>query len=321
MRISIAMATYNGANYLQDQLDSFLYQTRPPDELVVCDDGSTDETLSLLETFRAQAPFAVHIHRNEARLGYAKNFERALSLCTGDIIFLSDQDDVWFCRKIAEVERIFQVRQTAFVVQADMVLADQAMQPTGHTQLSNILAIGLGSASYVWGCGSALRRSFLDLALPFPVDGTGHDNWIHRLALALEVRILHPVPLQYYRRHGANASAGLASNPRRLSRLDGLRAHGLRSAQSGWLAEHRRVQAAHRRIGQSADILERLRLSDRQQQAQQLLLYRMKAIESRIDCVGLPRLRRLPRVLALWMQGTYAHHAGWRSAFKDILRP
>ena len=70
MRISIAMATYNGAKYLQEQLESFLSQTRQPDELIVCDDGSGDATLDILERFRQSAPFAVQIHRNETRLGF-----------------------------------------------------------------------------------------------------------------------------------------------------------------------------------------------------------------------------------------------------------
>src|SRR5215217_2190591 len=101
MRISIAMATYNGAGYLQEQLESFLSQTRQPDELIVCDDGSGDATLDILERFRQSVPFAVQIHRNETRLGFTKNFEKALLKCSGDLVFLSDQDDVWFAPKVA----------------------------------------------------------------------------------------------------------------------------------------------------------------------------------------------------------------------------
>ena len=87
VRISVAMCTYNGAEFLPAQLESIFAQTRTADEIVVCDDGSTDETRSLI-------PQNVILHENEKKLGTAKNFERAIGLCTGDVIVLSDQDDV-----------------------------------------------------------------------------------------------------------------------------------------------------------------------------------------------------------------------------------
>src|SRR5213080_381833 len=98
--LSVALCTYNGAAYLGEQLDSIVAQSRPPDELVVCDDGSTDETVEVLETFLAEAPFPVRLQRNEANLGFVKNFEQAISLCTGDFVALSDQDDVWMPGKL-----------------------------------------------------------------------------------------------------------------------------------------------------------------------------------------------------------------------------
>src|SRR3974390_417909 len=98
--ISVAMCTYNGAAYLTEQLQSIAAQTVVPDELVVCDDGSTDATVSLLDEFRRAASFPVRVFRNETRLGAAKNFERAVRLCAGDLIFLCDQDDAWNPSKI-----------------------------------------------------------------------------------------------------------------------------------------------------------------------------------------------------------------------------
>ena len=99
MKASIALATYNGERYLQEQLNSFLHQTRLPDEIIACDDCSTDRTMDILESFAISALFAVYIYRNAINLGYTKNFERAISLCSGDVIFLSDQDDVWFPKR------------------------------------------------------------------------------------------------------------------------------------------------------------------------------------------------------------------------------
>ena len=88
MRISIAMCTYNGALHLHEQLDSFTSQSYPPNELIVCDDGSTDDTVSLIENFATHSTFPVRISRNERNLGSTKNFEKAISLCGGDLIDL-----------------------------------------------------------------------------------------------------------------------------------------------------------------------------------------------------------------------------------------
>jgi len=105
--ISIVMTTYNGERFLKEQLDSFLWQTRLPDELVVCDDGSTDRTLDILENFARTAPFPVKIFRNPQRLGFSKNFEKASLMCSGDLVAFSDQDDIWLPEKLEVVENIF----------------------------------------------------------------------------------------------------------------------------------------------------------------------------------------------------------------------
>ncbi|MCA1556539.1 MAG: glycosyltransferase, partial [Acidobacteria bacterium] len=86
VKFSIALCTYNGARYLPAQLDSIAAQTLLPDELVICDDCSTDETRDVITSFAARAPFAVRLYVNEVNLGSTKNFEQAISLCTGDII-------------------------------------------------------------------------------------------------------------------------------------------------------------------------------------------------------------------------------------------
>src|SRR6266851_3311364 len=101
MNISIAMCTYNGERFLQQQLDSIAQQTLLPAELVVCDDGSTDRTIEILEDFASSAPFAVRIHRNETNLGYRANFMKCAMFCSGDFIAFCDQDDVWRPDKLA----------------------------------------------------------------------------------------------------------------------------------------------------------------------------------------------------------------------------
>ena len=321
MQISIAMATYNGAKYLQEQLGSFLHQTQLPDELVVCDDRSSDATLEILEAFSQHAPFAVHICRNETNLGYSKNFEKALSLCVGDIIFLSDQDDVWFSDKIEEMVVTLKMRQDVFVLQTDMVLADEDLTPTSYTQLGNILAIGHSPDTFVAGCGTAIRKAWRDLALPIPSDVVAHDNWIHRLALALDARALHDKPLQYYRRHGNNASNSIASKTVRMTELDAFRAHGLNDASEGWARELERSKATLERICERIGVLRELGLEARQLVAVSMLSSQIKNLSNRIRIVKFPRTPRLPRVLAMLMRGGYRQFSGWKSAAKDIFRP
>ena len=100
MTTSVAICTYNGAKYLTEQLESILAQETPVDEIIICDDGSTDGTPLLLKEYHDQFPKLFRLFFNAENLGYVRNFEQALSLCTKDIIFLCDQDDVWFSDKI-----------------------------------------------------------------------------------------------------------------------------------------------------------------------------------------------------------------------------
>lgn len=321
MRISIAMTTYNGAKYLQEQLDSFSYQSRQPDELVACDDGSTDATLEILEDFRQQAPFDVRIYCNAVNLGYTKNFEKALSLCTGDVIFLSDQDDVWFCEKIETMTEMLAMRPDIFVLQADMLLADEEMKVTPYTQLGNIITLGQSADAFVAGCGTAIRKAWLDVALPFPVQLLTHDNWIHRLALPLGVRAIHDKPMQYYRRHRANSSNGFASKPVRMTKLNVFRSHGLRDATDGWLNELERMKETLSRLNERAVMLQGLGLFDRQSAAMVVLFRQMEDLNVRVQNMALPRFKRWLPILAMWLRGGYGHFSGWKSAVKDVLRP
>jgi glycosyltransferase involved in cell wall biosynthesis len=98
---SIAMATYNGERHLREQLRSLAEQTLPPNELVICDDASTDSTADIVRLFAPTAPFPVRFIRNEQRLGYRGNFMKAAGLCTSDYVAFCDQDDVWLAEKLA----------------------------------------------------------------------------------------------------------------------------------------------------------------------------------------------------------------------------
>lgn len=211
-KISIAMATFNGGKYLQNQLDTFVCQERLPDELVVCDDGSTDSTLKILEIFKDSAPFEVLIIKNDLTLGYTKNFEKALSACTGDLIFLADQDDVWFPAKIAVIEQALLEKPDKFLIIHDGVLVDEALVSYGATKRGQVVAGYGNDDSFITGALTVVQRKFLSFLLPIPDGINGHDGWLHNIARLLGKRFVLNQSLQYIRRHTSNTSSWIASS-------------------------------------------------------------------------------------------------------------
>src|SRR5947209_10455427 len=123
--ISVALCTYNGEKFLPEQLDSITAQTVFPNELVVSDDGSSDRTLSILHDFASSAPFAVRILQTQSNLGSTKNFEYAIAHCTGAIVALSDQDDVWQPEKLEKLHEALTANSDAGFVVSDSELIDQ----------------------------------------------------------------------------------------------------------------------------------------------------------------------------------------------------
>jgi glycosyltransferase involved in cell wall biosynthesis len=231
-RISIALATYNGARFLAPQLESYLLQTRLPDELVVCDDASTDETPALLARFAERAPFPVRITRNPQRLGSTKNFEKAISLCTGELVATSDQDDIWLPPKLALSEAAFDIEPARGLVFSNAEVVGEDLQPLGHTMWEAIhldtLAqwrVRRGHAFEVllrqWlvtGATMTFRAAYLPQVLPIP------ENWIHDGWIAFIIGAMAPVSLidaatVQYRQHAAQQIGGKKLNWRELYEL------------------------------------------------------------------------------------------------------
>jgi glycosyltransferase involved in cell wall biosynthesis len=130
MKISVALCTYNGESYISQQIDSVLNQQGiVPDEIVVCDDKSSDETLKILNNYKILHPNIFKIYSNEINLGSTKNFEKAILLCSGDYIFLSDQDDVWKINKIQQILSVFREHPDAEGVFSNADLIDEVSKP------------------------------------------------------------------------------------------------------------------------------------------------------------------------------------------------
>lgn len=217
MRISVALCTYNGERYLGEQLASILFQSRKPDELVICDDMSTDRTLEIVREFSRIAPFAVRILENEQRLGSSRNFGKAIEECRGDVIALSDQDDIWVARKLAVIEEFFNRFPDTDMVFSDADIVDQELQPLGFTlweamrfskreweevESGHALRVLL-RRNVVQGAAMALRSQIRQHVLPVPEDVV-HDAWIAvQVAIVGRMRLIRE-SLVSYRQHGAN---------------------------------------------------------------------------------------------------------------------
>jgi glycosyltransferase involved in cell wall biosynthesis len=224
MKTSIAMTSYNGSQHLQQQLSSFLEQDHLPDELIVCDDGSTDNTVEILEQFSLASPFEVRIFCNNKNLGFTKNFEQAISKCAGDIIFLSDQDDKWFPNKISSVINFFEENTSLSLLIHDAQIVDENLKYHGSNTLSQAMS-GYGNNDvYITGALSAIKRDLLDYILPFPDSVKGHDGWIHNVGKILNKRAVMNLPLGLIRRHSKNTSSWIASSVKKINFYDVLQA-------------------------------------------------------------------------------------------------
>lgn len=221
---SVALATYNGENYISAQLNSIANQTHLPNELVICDDLSTDRTLELIKTFSQTAPFPVRLHTSQKRLGYIKNFEKAAALCGGDVVFFCDQDDIWVPQKIEIVISVFsrepEVGQVLHFCDFINEYDEGINRPDPLFGLDNIdinkmpneikgngTMIFINNRPFGWyGCMYAYRRIWNHAIIPFFPTG-GHDSWsLHIIGALAETRFL-PARLIHRRLHGANTTA------------------------------------------------------------------------------------------------------------------
>ena len=213
--VSVALATFNGARHLAAQLSSIADQRLLPAELVVCDDGSSDDTLTILHCFADKAPFPVRVHRNPERLGYRRNFRRAAGLCRHDLIAFCDQDDIWHEDKLQQLaaafadDEVLLAYHNANVVDAEGSWQHVKLNPA--TERAEISAPFLGwKSSYglLQMFRASLRRfdHLWDLSIDHndPAEILAHDQWYFFLAGVLgRIAFVDQVLLDY-RQHGSN---------------------------------------------------------------------------------------------------------------------
>jgi len=217
--VEILLATYNGAHYLQEQLDSLLAQTYANWCLLIRDDGSTDATPTILAGYQKKFPSRIKIVPNDrVNLGASGNFAALLAEAAADYLMFCDQDDVWHPDKIkrtlAEMRRLEKLHGIAIpmLVHTDLTVVDEALRsvadslwrlqhsdPIGGKELNRLLVQNVAT-----GCTVMINRALRDLALPVPPEAVMHDWWLALVAAGFGEIGQVTMPTVFYRQHGAN---------------------------------------------------------------------------------------------------------------------
>jgi glycosyltransferase involved in cell wall biosynthesis len=197
------MCTYNGEKYLAQQLDSLLNQTHSHLEIIITDDGSTDETINILNKY-ASNDSRIKVFQNEINLGFVQNFSKAISLCQGDFIALADQDDIW---KPEKIELFLSKIEDHALIYSDAILMNEHGSPLNQQLIrpeNNLLSGKPNKAFFFSNCVSGntlmFKKNLIPYILPIP-NVSYHDIWIAFVASSIGTINFTDEPLTYYRRH------------------------------------------------------------------------------------------------------------------------
>ena len=325
--ISVALCTHNGARFLEAQVRSICAQSCPPDEIVLSDDASTDGSVDIarrtLDACQSALPdrvIALRVLQNTPPLGVVANFEQAIRHCTGELIALCDQDDVWLPDRLSRLQLEMARRPDLLLIHSDARLVDATGAPLGKTQfealgvqrweIERIHAGGamavLLRASRVTGATVVFRRALADLALPFPA-AWWHDEWLAMVAASLGRMDVIDEPLIEYRQHGHNAIGAPPRMPFVASVRSAIRAGG--NERRG----HKLARAEV--LWQRLCLLQPPLPADRLQAVRDLVQHqRVRAYLPR------SRMARARMVVRELLSGRYSRYSfGVRSAVRDLL--
>lgn len=213
MKISIAICTYNGEKYIKEQLDSILNQTLLPNEIIIGDDQSTDNTISIIKECLDNKKINYRIIINDTRLGVTKNFENVIKECSGDIVFTCDQDDVWKKNKVERILSEFDsidtvlVFSNADIVDKELNYIETSLWQTLNFSYKQLINEGylkiLLNRRFVTGATIAFRKDFFDKVIPIPEIWL-HDGWLSITAPFYGNVVAIDECLILYRQHGNN---------------------------------------------------------------------------------------------------------------------
>lgn len=203
--VSIVMATYNGSKYLTQQIESVIAQSYPNIEIIVIDDGSTDNTLEILYQFK-ELYSHINIIKNDTNLGYIKNFQKGCTLATGEYIALCDQDDYWHADKVKNMQIAIGDYP---IIYCDSILCDEKLKPLGQNISDRVNSIDFNNCLQqvvfcrIYGHATLIKNSFLRHAVPF-LSVIPHDWWLCYMATFYGGIKYLPEPLVSYRQHEGN---------------------------------------------------------------------------------------------------------------------
>jgi glycosyltransferase involved in cell wall biosynthesis len=207
MKVSVCLATYNGSQYVEKQIDSILPQLLSGDELIVVDDFSSDDTVKIIEKI---GDSRIRILKNFSNLGVINSFEKAILHSSGDIIFLSDQDDLWMPDKVKEVANMFLKYPNVTLVTSNLQVIDEDDNLISNSKLVGDFIPGFIPNFFrprFRGCTLAFRKQMLHYFLPFPKDIPMHDMWIGLVNEIYGQTLYIDKPLLQYRRHSNNVTS------------------------------------------------------------------------------------------------------------------
>lgn len=206
--VSVALCTYNAEKFLSEQIDSILCQTLQPTEIVICDDGSTDKTIDILNVYLFNYSTLFKIYKNENKLGYIKNFEKCISLCNNNLIAISDHDDIW---KEDKLEKLTHTIGESFLVYSNSLFIDEngaSLNKTLTSQysfFSNPHPNSFIFSNCVWGHTCLFKKELLTYAFPIP-ENAPYDIWLGFIAANTGgISYVNEV-LTYWRQHNSSFS-------------------------------------------------------------------------------------------------------------------
>lgn len=316
MKISIALATYNGEKYLQEQLNSILEQSMLPDEVVVSDDHSKDKTTEILNEFKSNAPFEVIVIKNKES-GLSKNFNNALMNTTGDLVFMCDQDDVWFSRKIEKVFHFFKNHPDCQVAIHDVMFCDHNLNELKQTKIQRFKILCKSVDSYDSGMATTVKNTFLKNCLPVP-DGMTYDSWIHSCANTLNVKCIINEVYAYYRRHSKSVTRdSLINKPFKPFYFDYVLDRLYENPLENVIAEMTEIEYLIKFLDDHWKKL--LQAGTNPVQAKDGLIQKKEVLVNRYKLLNKKQLVRIPLALDFYFKGGYTRFSGWKSMIKDIL--
>jgi glycosyltransferase involved in cell wall biosynthesis len=216
--ISIAMATYNGEKYLREQIDSILRQTYKDFEVIICDDCSTDSTWSILQKYE-DIDTRIHCYLNEINVGFRKNFEKAILLCRGEYIALSDQDDIWTDNHLELLDKYkdscILIYSKAELLSCDGIRTGKLAHIYSRLSDESHLLYSLFFYNPIQGCTMMFHNSLVDKALPIPDQIYYHDYWLAIIAVMSNNVCFVDDLTVLYRQHGNNVSKQSGSRRKR----------------------------------------------------------------------------------------------------------